>query len=102
MNPCTQIDVLLSTSVFWPTCEKNLEIDPTNGSGVTKTKFAYVFSGKYPIPPSTDNYKEQVLGGSFMDKICPFPNSNEQNAYIAMIQSEKEIVEAIIEHSSFE
>ena len=37
-----------------------------------------------------------------MDKICPFPNSNEQNAYIAMIQSEKEIVEAIIEHSSFE
>ena len=37
-----------------------------------------------------------------MDKIFPFPNLYEQNAYVAMTRSEKEIIEAIKEHFSFE
>ena len=37
-----------------------------------------------------------------MDKMCPFTIPYEQIAYIAMTQSEKEIVEAIKEHFSFE
>ena len=89
--------------MFWSTHERNSHVDSVNGSGVQKTKFGYVFSGKYPAFPSFEHLaKDQSSDRSFMDKICPFTIPYEQNAYIAMTQSEKEIVEAIKEHFSFE
>ena len=33
--------------------------------------------------------KDQIPGDPFMDKISPFQNPFEQNAYVAMTQSEK-------------
>ena len=88
--------------MFWSTHERNAYVDQSHGSGVQKTKFGNVFSGKYPGLPSTDSLKDLIPGGQFIERICPLQNPFEQNAYVAMTQSEKETVEAIKEHFSFE